>query len=930
MLDILYCLRDEHDPRLVALAAAVCLLSSITAILMVRQSRHAQGNGALSWVALGGFATGFGIWATHFIAMLGYDPGFIAGYQAGLTLGSLGIALTTTIAAFVLASRYAEKRVMIAAASVIAGSGFAAMHYVGMAALEMPALINWQPSYVALSVAFAIIPLYPALALAVRGVQTRSGAAAALILCGAIIGLHFTGMTAIELIPSRMEIEATIFSSQTMSILISGVSMGLLALCVAGWLVSRRTRAAISASERQFSILVKGISDCAIYMLDRNGFVANWNAGAERLKGYAFEEIVGAPLSRFYTEEDIAAGVPQRALATAIDHGKFTGEGWRQRKDGTRFWAHVTIERIHNDIGKHVGFAKITRDMTRFKQDQDDLEEARRHRDAALEHMHQGLCLFDAGGQLVLRNRRFAELWGLPADSCAQGISLLDMARTIFEARGDTNVSDERLESIQEALRKSLDDPDRPPTITEFGDDFVVSTSSRKMPDGGWVTTFEDITERRRSEAKIAHMALHDALTGLPNRISFNHWLDRAVGQAAARDEQIALVAIDLDRFKEVNDSQGHAAGDLVLQKIAAALSSAMEGDEISARLGGDEFAAAQRFTDAGQLSDFIARVNGAFASLASGDEGVGVGASLGIAIYPEDATDRETLLNNADLAMYRAKASVGEHICYYEPGMDENARRRRQIANDLRQAIARDEMKLLYQPQRSLKTQAISGYEALLRWHNPRLGPITPTEFIPIAEETGEIIRIGEWVLEAACREAAQWPGRDKIAVNLSPVQLLQSDLPATVMRILMQAGLAPSRLELEITETALIADKVRALHNLRRIKALGVTVAMDDFGTGYSSLDTLHSFPFDKIKIDKSFLLQSESNNHARAIIRAILALGKSLGIPVLAEGVETKGQLGLLIGEGCDEAQGYYFGKPAEMPQSAPPPIVVGTMA
>jgi EAL domain-containing protein (putative c-di-GMP-specific phosphodiesterase class I) len=265
---------------------------------------------------------------------------------------------------------------------------------------------------------------------------------------------------------------------------------------------------------------------------------------------------------------------------------------------------------------------------------------------------------------------------------------------------------------------------------------------------------------------------------------------------------------------------------------------------------------------------------------------------------------------------MYRAKASPGETICYYQAGMDEDARHRRQIANELRHALARDEFRLLYQPQRSLRTHQISGYEALLRWKHPRLGHISPMEFIPIAEQTGEILRIGEWVLRAACREAASWTSQDKVAVNLSPVQLLQPDLPEMVTSILLETGLAPRRLELEITETALITEKARALHSLRRIKALGVSVAMDDFGTGYSSLDTLHSFPFDKIKIDKSFLLQSGESPQAQAIIRAVLALGRSLGIPVLAEGVETLDQLKLLVDEGCDEAQGYLFGRPSPM--------------
>ena len=914
MIDILFCIRDDHDIRFVGLAAGICLLSTITAVLMIRQARSASPRGQFGWAVSGGFATGFGIWATHFVAMLGYDPGIIVGYEIARTAGSLLVVLATTIAALLIATRGRAPRALVLA-SVLAGSGFAAMHYVGMAALEMPALIRWNIGYLLLSIALAIVPLYPALTLASARTSLASALSAALIMTGAIVGLHFSGMTAIDLVPSRIEGSRALLSPTTMSILITLASACLLVLCLSGLFVARRTRAAIRASEMQFGALVKGISDCAIYMLDGEGRVANWNAGAQRLKGYRPEDIVGKPLSSFYRAEDCAAGLPDRALAAARETGKFSGEGWRVRQDGTCFWAQVTIERFCDEQGRVIGFAKITRDITRLKQDQDRIAEARRHRDAALDHMHQGLCLFDARGRLVLANRRFTEMWGLSESQCPAGTGAIDVLRTALAARIGSASAESQLSRIWMRLEESLRDPTSPPLVLELDEELIVAMSSRRMADGGWVTTIEDITARRRSEERIVHMALHDGLTGLPNRTSLNRWLDGEIVQAAAQQRQVAVIAIDLDRFKEINDTQGHAAGDRVLQQIGASLGQVLEQGEIAARVGGDEFAVAKHYSDPAELEAFVTRIA---ESLAVADgEGACVGASFGIATYPGDAQGREALLNNADLAMYRAKASPGETICYYRAGMDEDARHRRQIANELRHALARDEFTLLYQPQRSLRTHRISGYEALLRWKHPRLGHISPMEFVPIAEQTGEIIRIGEWVLRSACREAASWTSQDKIAVNLSPVQLLQPDLPETVATILLESGLAPRRLELEITETALITDKARALHSLRRIKALGVSVAMDDFGTGYSSLDTLHSFPFDKIKIDKSFLLQSGESHQAQAIIRAVLALGRSLGIPVLAEGVETLEQLKLLVDEGCDEAQGYLFGRPASMP-------------
>ncbi|MEW5998799.1 MAG: diguanylate cyclase [Pseudomonadota bacterium] len=606
MFDILFCIRDDHDIRFVGLAAAICLLSTITAVLMIRQGRSASARARLGWAVAGGFATGFGIWSTHFVAMLGYDPGIIVGYEIARTAGSLLVVLATTIAAMLIATRGQGARAL-ATASVLAGSGFAVMHYVGMATLEMPALIRWNMGYLALSVALAIVPLYPALALARRRTTLASGLSAALIMTGAIVGLHFSGMTAIDLVPSRIEGSRALLSPTTMSILITLASACLLALCLSGLVIARRTRAAIRASEMQFGALIKGISDCAIYMLDAEGRVANWNAGAQRLKGYRPEEIVGKPLASFYLPEERAEGVPERALVTARETGKFSGEGWRVRKDGTRFWAQVTIERFCDESGKLLGFAKITRDITRLKEDQDHIAEARRHRDAALDHMHQGLCLFDAKGRLVLANRRFAEMWGLGDGQCPPGTGALDVLRTALAARTGEATAESQLARIWARLEDSLRDPSLPPFVLELDEDLIVAMSSRSMADGGWVTTIEDITARRRSEEQIVHMALHDGLTGLPNRTSFNQWLDGELAQAAVQRGQVAVIAIDLDRFKEINDTHGHAAGDRVLQQIGTGLAEVLERGEIAARVGGDEFAVAKHYDEPAELEGFVA-----------------------------------------------------------------------------------------------------------------------------------------------------------------------------------------------------------------------------------------------------------------------------------------------------------------------------------
>nr|WP_181183585.1 MULTISPECIES: bifunctional diguanylate cyclase/phosphodiesterase [unclassified Mesorhizobium] len=425
------------------------------------------------------------------------------------------------------------------------------------------------------------------------------------------------------------------------------------------------------------------------------------------------------------------------------------------------------------------------------------------------------------------------------------------------------------------------------------------------------------IDDQTRSEAfqRLQHLAMNDTLTGLPNRANFNDHLDREIDRADEVAGKVAVIGIDLDRFKEINDMWGHHAGDLALKTLAERMGALLQDGEFVARLGGDEFAGVKRMKNQSDLVEFVARLETAlFAPVRIGEMETTTGASLGVAIYPNDAHNREALVNNADLAMYRAKANVTQTVCFYEQAMDEAVRANRTLVNDLRDAVENGQFDLHYQVQTSVSTGDIRGYEALLRWKHPTRGSISPAEFIPLAEESGLILPLGEWVLRTACAKAASWDHPYKIAVNLSPVQFAHADLPKLVHEILLETGLKPSRLELEITETTIIADKNRTLNILRRIKALGVTIAIDDFGTGYSSLETLRAFPFDKIKLDRSFMSEVETSPQAKAIIRAVLALGQSLHIPVLAEGVETHSQLSILRAEGCNEAQGFLLGRPA----------------
>jgi diguanylate cyclase (GGDEF)-like protein len=432
-----------------------------------------------------------------------------------------------------------------------------------------------------------------------------------------------------------------------------------------------------------------------------------------------------------------------------------------------------------------------------------------------------------------------------------------------------------------------------------------------------------------RSDAKqrLHHMAMNDALTGLPNRTSFRDALRLQIDLARTTGAQLGMALIDLNSFKEINDALGHKAGDQVLAMVAQRLTSQLGENEIVARLGGDEFVALTRFESPGELTGFAERLRTAFeTSLLVDAHEARVDASIGIAVYPNDAEDADTLGNNADLALQRAKSQRSPSPCYYDSTLDEAIRDRRELANELRAAIEQGGLTLHYQVQASVTTQQVTGYEALVRWNHPVRGPISPSLFIPIAEENGLIQSLGEWVLRRACVDAIGWSHQSKVAVNVSPLQLAHVDLPRLIHQILLDTGLPPRRLEIELTESAIMADRERATHVLRQIKAMGIGIALDDFGTGYSSLETLRSFPFDKIKLDRTFVSELEHSPQAVAIIRAVLALGRSLEIPVLAEGIETESQLRVLRNEGCDQAQGYLLGHP-QAEAAYDPPASIG---
>ena len=782
MFQVVTCLTAEHNWRLVALAGIVCYLASVVAISLFHRAQETTGRERLFWLSLDGAAAGYGIWVTHFIAILAYDHTFGAGYSLTLTILSLLVAILMTGAGFIIAASYSG-RWTAALGGAIVGLGVAVMHFTGMRALEFPGRIIWSPNLVVVAVAFGIMFGSLALSVAARRNDWGSTLLAAILLTLAVFMTHFTAMGAMEFVPDPTHIlDEAPLSADALSLLVAGAAAIILGMALVAALSDRQSKAKL----RQQQILL----------------------------------------------------------------------------------------------------------------------------DAALENMSQALCMYDADGRIVLFNERYVKMTGRLAASL-KGLSLLDL----LHQRKASGEFDDDPDAYFAQLIATMREGKSRSTSLEVSGGHTLRLADHPMRGGGWVTTIEDITEWREAQAQIAHMARHDALTNLPNRRLFREQLEQALHHGA-RHEWVAVLCLDLDHFKDVNDSLGHPIGDELLKKVASRLDGCVRSIDTVARLGGDEFAVVQvgREPQLLNVSSLASRIVDVIADPydVQGQQII-IGVSIGISVAPNDGNDADQLLRNADLALYRAKADGRGTYRFFESGMDARAQARRLLMDELRAALLRDELEVYYQPIYDLAAGRVICFEALLRWNHPLRGIVPPTDFIPLAEETGLIVPIGDWVLRKACADAANWPRDVSIAVNLSPAQFKNHKLVASIIAALSAAGLAPDRLELEITESVLLRDSVATLDVLHKLRAYGIRISMDDFGTGYSSLSYLRSFPFDKIKIDQSFVRELASHGDAMAIVRAVTGLGKSLGIATTVEGVQTNEQLELLRMEGCTQVQGYLFSPP-----------------
>ncbi|HWG04798.1 MAG TPA: EAL domain-containing protein [Beijerinckiaceae bacterium] len=776
MLTVYNCIFHEHDLRLVGLAAIICAMASFTAISLLHHVRRSAKRMRLVWLAVSATSTGFGIWATHFIAMLAFSPGIPDAYDINLTALSLVAAIFLTGGGLAVAA--ASKPYGNAwLGGAIVGGGIATMHYTGMAAFQIQGWIIWDPVLVATSIVLGGLIGAVALAVGLHDDSLKQRMLGALLLTVAICSHHFTAMGAASVVP-----DPTILLSKT------ALPTNLFAIAVA------------CASSIVILLALAGV---AIEMRNRR----RGELEADRMRGLA---------------------------------------------------------------------------------------------NAAFE----GLLVCD-GETIVTVNNSFAALLGCTSDRMV-GVKLEQYIP-------DRNTLQELFACLNLPVEGNLANSDGSITPVELIHRPVDFNGKPHR-----AIAVRDLRRRKQAEEHIHFLAHYDALTGLPNRGSFHKQLDQEIETVLEKGGRLAVLCLDLDRFKEVNDLFGHAAGDRALEAFGKRVAGVLDENQTLARLSGDEFAIiVSNLTSpnmAGRLAETI--IEALHVGNEAAEDDAPIAASIGIAIFPDDAADRHGLLSNADAALYRAKNEGRGTYRFFEASLGSLIHDRRLLEYDLRNAISRNELTLVYQPQKDIGNGNIVGFEALLRWTHPTRGDVPPSQFIPIAEECGIILPIGEWVLRTACREAADWSQPLTIAVNVSAVQIHNANFSHVVHEVLFETGLTPGRLELEITETALVRDLNRALSTLRKIKMLGVRIAMDDFGTGYSSLSNLRAFPFDKIKIDSSFIKSVNTNDQAAAIVRSVLGLGRALNLPVLAEGVETPAELEFLEIERCNEVQGYLLGKPASI--------------
>lgn len=770
-VQVLHCIRHEHDSTLIALSGLICLVGVYASFAIANHALRVPVYLRLRWGTISVFAAGCTAWATHFVVLLAYEPGVPVGFDPVLTALSLGSAIIGIGAGIAIAIAGRPFRFKHFTAGIVVGLGVTALHYIGQYAYQIPGFIVWDWGLIGLSI-FLSVPLFGVALTIVATRRRRFRKFGAPFLVVGIAVLHFFGMAAMTLhFDAGAQLPENTISPASITPVAGAVALSLLGLAVLGWWFDLSAMRQVRRDRQRLRELADVALEGLLICQGENIIAAN--SSMEGLSGYDNTELRDSQVGALLPGIDIA-GLPEREEREAQ--------------------------------------------------------------------------LLDAAGQLV------------PVRVLRRDLSVAHKTQTVIAVR--------------------------------------------------------DQRERLRTEKRMRTLAYEDPLTRLPNRTRFFDLLAVHAASKRSSDNHFAVLMLDLDRFKPVNDAFGHAAGDRILRLVSERLKANLREGDVVARLGGDEFAvlqlSAENLSDAQQLSRRIIQSMEQEPFLFE-NQSLYLGTSVGIAMAPHDGDDPAVLLGNADLALYAAKTDGRGTFRHYDTSLDTETQKRRELEMGLRQALVDDALNLVYQPMVDTTTGAIVTAEALARWDHPTHGSIPPAHFVALAEESDLILKLGDWVLRRACQDASQWPGQISVAVNLSPAQFRDNAIVEKVAAALRQSDLPANRLELEITEGVLLNDYKRTTDILGRLRAMGVGISMDDFGTGYSSLSYLQKFPFDKLKIDQSFVRQIPEDTDSVAIVRAIITMSKILGLRTVVEGVETQQQFEFCLEEGCDVIQGYYVDRP-----------------
>ena len=912
-----------YDPWLVLLSILIAVFATYAALDVAARIAASGGRGeAALWAGSGALAMGGGIWAMHFIGMLALNLPCRVSYDPGITLFSILPGVLASGVALRIISRPDPALSTLLVGSVLLGGGIGAMHYTGMAAYRLDGIVRYDPTLFVVSLVVAVLLAF--LALWIRtGLRRRVpprwlALLTALVMGGAVSGMHYTAMAAAYFISEgRPDIVDSGLSAGFLGAWIGVVTILLIALLLVATMAWRQRDLArrLRVSEQHLRRILDTTQE-GFVMTDLEQRLVQVNPAFASLLRACPEQLLGRCLDDFVDAANRAILEEQGQRSSRGEQSVYEVE--LTRLDGSRVPCQFSATPTQDETGSHSGGFALVSDLSGHRQHEAYVRQVV----AMFESTAEGVVLTDLEGRIVSVNPAFTDVTGYSeAESLGRNPNFLQSGRhdrEFYRAMWAEITASGHWQGELWNRRKNGEIYPEWLTISAVRDAAGALLS--------YVGVFSDISHIKRSEAELERLAHYDPLTGLPNRVLLHAHLAHTLDRAARHQERIAVMVLDLDGFKTVNDSLGHPAGDLLLQRIAGRLRALLRREDTIARLGGDEFAVIVEAVGGTNNPGLIAEkiIQAVAEPIDLDGHSALVTVSVGIALYPDDGSDTTALLQAADMAMYASKQAGRNASRFHHADMTRAAQRRLLVEHGLRRALEQNQLEVWYQPQFELVSGALLGAEALVRWRSPERGLVLPNEFIPLAEETGLILPLGEWVLRQACRHAHAWRteglAAGAISVNVAGLQVERGDFSAIVAAVLAEIGWPAARLELEITESFLLRNAGQAMTVVERLSDLGVSVAIDDFGTGYSSLSYLKYLRVNKLKLDQSFVRDLPGDHDDAAITRAVIALGHNLGFSVIAEGVETTAQRDFLQQEGCDQAQGYLYSRPQPADQFA----------